>query len=352
MGIKHADSKRKKALKILLFGDSGTGKTHFALQASPGKTLIFDAEGGTDLFEGRKGFNFDYWTDDDGLKTSSVRELNKAIDFLETDEGRKTYDTFIIDPISDIYDNLQAQRIEYKEERAREKAEKFGREYVEKNEAELDSFNMKDWGDIKRIYKNFMLRLKNLPQNIILIAREKEISETKPNGDVVKTGEYTYEAEKNTKYAVDFAVRLIFDEKKQKRTAVITKTRSDGIEKGEVFENPTFAMFDEVVNSMANGKDADKISTKNENVFNDEENKRVKEDDPLVKAKTLIGELAKELTDAGIERKLVSDAIKKHNIINEKATENYNKITDIKIARKIYKELESLRPSDDDESEE
>lgn len=346
MGIKHADSKRKKALKILLYGDSGSGKTHFALQASPGKTLIFDAEGGADFFEGKKGFVFDYWTDDEGLKTSSIRELNKAIDYLETDDGRKTYDTFIIDPISDIWDNIQAQRIDYKDNRARLKAEKYGEEYVEKNESELENFNQKDWGDMKRIYKNFMLRLKNLPQNIILIAREKEISDTKPNGDVIRTGEYTYEAEKNTKYAVDFGVRLVFDEKKQKRTAIVSKTRSDGVEKGESFDAPTFAMFDKIVNSMADGKMVDGISNKNENVFSDED-----KPNPLVKAKDTIKELIESLKDAGVERELISNAIKKHNIINDKQVENYNKVTDIKVARVIYKELEALKPEDEQQPE-
>lgn len=323
MGIKKASAVRKKPLKILLFGDAGTGKTHFSLQATPGKTLVFDTENGTDLFEGRKGFEFDYWVDDEGMKTASIKELNKAIDYLETPEGREQYETFVVDNISDIWDNIQAQRLEYKDNLAI----KRGKAIEDRNETEIEAFNMKDWADMKKIYKNMMLRLKNLPQNIILIAREKEISETKPDGSVVKTGEYIFDAEKGTKYAVDFIIRLIFDEKTNKRYAVIIKSRSDVLKKNEVVENPTFALFDKVVNSMKDGVEADRLSTKEENIFDEEEELK----DILQE----IHELA--TTIAKVNRETVIEAIKKHH-----SSANYNSIKDIEVARKVLEELQSI----------
>lgn len=323
MGIKKASAVRKKPLKILLFGDAGTGKTHFSLQATPGKTLVFDTENGTDLFEGRKGFEFDYWVDDEGMKTASIKELNKAIDYLETPEGREQYETFVVDNISDIWDNIQAQRLEYKDNLAI----KRGKAIEDRNETEIEAFNMKDWADMKKIYKNMMLRLKNLPQNIILIAREKEISETKPDGSVVKTGEYIFDAEKGTKYAVDFIIRLVFDEKTNKRYAVIIKSRSDVLKKNEVVENPTFALFDKVVNSMKDGVEADRLSTKEENIFDEEEELK----DILQE----IHELA--TTIAKVNRETVIEAIKKHH-----SSANYNSIKDIEVARKVLEELQSI----------
>lgn len=323
MGIKKASAVRKKPLKILLFGDAGTGKTHFSLQATPGKTLVFDTENGTDLFEGRKGFEFDYWVDDEGMKTASIKELNKAIDYLETPEGREQYETFVVDNISDIWDNIQAQRLEYKDNLAI----KRGKAIEDRNETEIEAFNMKDWADMKKIYKNMMLRLKNLPQNIILIAREKEISETKPDGSVVKTGEYIFDAEKGTKYAVDFIIRLVFDEKTNKRYAVIVKSRSDVLKKNEVVENPTFALFDKVVNSMKDGVEAGRLSTKEENIFDEEEELK----DILQE----IHELA--TTIAKVNREAVIEAIKKHH-----NNANYNSIKDIEVARKVLEELQSI----------
>ncbi|MFA5300950.1 MAG: AAA family ATPase [Lutibacter sp.] len=66
------------------------------------------------------------------------------------------------------------------------------------------------------------------------------------------------------------------------------------------------------------------------------------EDDPLINAKAKIKGLVDSLKDTGIDRNLISEAIKKHNIINDKPVENFNKVTDIKVARAIYKELETL----------
>ena len=332
MGTKKASAIRKKPLKILLFGDAGTGKTHFALQSTPGKTLVFDTENGTDLFEGRNGFEFDYWVDDEGLKTVSIKELNKAIDYLETPEGRERYTTFVIDNISDIWDNIQAQRLEYKDEKAIEKAKKYNKEtnFDDRNETEIEAFNIKDWADMKRVYKNMMLRLKNLPQNIILIAREKEISETKPDGSIVKTGEYIFEAEKGTKYAVDFIVRLVYDDKTDKRYIVIVKSRSDVLKKNEIIQNPTFTIFEKVVNRMKDGVEADKFSAKSleENIFEEEEE--------LKNILQEIHELATTL--AKTNRGTVLEAIKKHNNNNA----NYNNIKDIEVARKVLEELQNI----------
>lgn len=346
MGVKKASSLRKKPLKILLFGDSSTGKTHFALQSTPGKVLVFDAESGTDLFEGRKGFDFDYWTDDDDLKTASIRELNKALDYLESPEGKK-YETFIIDPISDIWDNIQAQRLDYKDEKAVEKAKKFNKtlNLDERNETELESFNVKDWGDMKRVYKNMMLRLKNLPQNVILIAREKEISETKPDGSILRTGEYTYEAEKNTKYAVDFSVRLVFDEKNKKRYAVIMKTRSDEFEKSQRFDNPTFAIFEQLVNKMKDAKGVSGTSTKNENVFLDEEKKENVETETLFDIKSL----KTQIVTVAKEKSVVSEIAKtsvKELLAKYHPSGNPNKIDDIEQLKKLLEELKNLSVED------
>jgi len=311
VGIQRANAKRRKPLKILLFGDSGVGKTFFALQSTPGRILVFDAESGTDLYEGREGFDFDYWVDDEGLKTASIRELNKCIDYLESPEGRQKYETFVIDPISDIWENLQAQRMDYKEQMAIKKGKKD--EFT--NETEIEAFNQKDWADLKKLYKSLMLRLKNLPQNIILIAKEKEVSEVKPNGEVVRTGEYTFDAEKGTKYAVDFIVRLVYDEKTDKRYAI--------------------AIFDKVVNKLKDGIEYKGMSQKEENIFTDEE--ELKEIIIKIKEKT------EDLLDEGIDRNVIADTIKSIFIDkNGKQSANYNAIQNIETARKVLEALQKL----------
>jgi len=255
MPVKKA-SKTKKPLKILLFGASGVGKTHFALHATPGKTLVFDMEGGTDLFEGR--VDFDYWTDNEGYKTQSYRELRKCIDFLKTKEGRN-YRTFIIDPVTLIWTLLQQERQAYKEDNARRK---------KTNETDLETFTTRDWNIVKKMHKGVIDEISALPHNVILIAREKPVVKM-VNGEPVPTGEITFEGEKNTIYAVDFALRLYMEGKK--RCIGIVKDRSGHYDSGTVIEEPTFELFDSVVNSMAGGTEAKAVKTKSEKLF--EENK-------------------------------------------------------------------------------
>jgi len=252
MPVKKA-SKRKKPLKILIYGSSGVGKTHFALHATPGKTLVFDMEGGTDLFEGR--VDFDYWTDDQGFKTQSYRELRKCIDFLSSDKTRE-YETFIIDPVTLIWTMLQQERQDYKEDRVKR---------VKANETDLETFTTRDWNIVKKMHKGVIDEISSLPQNVILIAREKPVVIMK-NGEPVATGEITYEGEKNTIYAVDFAFRLYIE--KKKRFAQIAKDRSGHYETGDILNDPTFALFNGIVNDMADAKESNKgIKTGDEHLF-------------------------------------------------------------------------------------
>jgi hypothetical protein len=253
MPVKKAQ-KTKKPLKILIYGQSGVGKTHFALFATPGQTLVFDMEGGTDLFEGR--VDFDFWTDDEGYKTQSYRELRKCIDYLKTPEGRQ-YKTFIVDPVTLIWTLLQQERQDYKEGRVtRQKA----------NETDLETFTTRDWNIVKKMHKGAIDELSALPQNVILVAREKDVVEMK-NGEPVKTGEFTYEGEKNTIYAVDFALRLVVDKKSRKRVVIIDKDRSGHYETGSVIPDPSFELFNEIVNGMADGTETKGLKTGSDHLF-------------------------------------------------------------------------------------
>lgn len=245
MPARKTNGKRKKPIKLLVFGDSGVGKTHFLLSAP--KALVCDTEGGTDLFEGRKGFNFSVWEDDDGCKTTSVKETRKAMSYIQTAQGRKDYETFCVDPYSAIWDDIQIQRQDYKETK---------RKYSTDNEADVTAFTQSDWMVVKRLHKSIVIEMVNLPANVIVACREKEVVETLPNGDMKKTGEYTYDGEKNMKYLFDIVLRIFIDPKTKVRKGIIVKSRSEFIQEGQVFENPTFAIFDEIINSQKGAKEA------------------------------------------------------------------------------------------------
>lgn len=254
-------TKTKKPIKMLLYGDSGVGKTHFALHATPGKTLVYDEEGGTDLYGGF--VEFDFWVDDQGMKTRAHRELIKAIDYLASPQGQ-VYETFIIDPISILWSYLQEERQEYKEDNSKRKNFKT-------NETDLESFTTRDWNIVKKLYNTVINSLLNLPQNVILVAREKEIVEMVGN-EPRKTGEYTFDGEKNTKYAVDYTVRLVYDSKKKTRKAIIDKVRLPGspLQKGDTVTDPTFEEFRKLTDGLADGKEAVGVSSESEHLYEEQ----------------------------------------------------------------------------------
>lgn len=318
MPVKKA-TKTKKPLKILLYGASGVGKTHFGLFATPGKTLVFDFEGGTDLFEGR--VDFDYWTNGKGYKTQSYRELRKCIDFLRTPEGR-SYQTFIIDPVTLIWTLLQQERQDYKEEKYLEKT----RGTAKANETDLETFTTRDWNIVKKMHKGVIDEISALPQNVILIAREKDVVEMK-NGEPIKTGEFTYEGEKNTIYAVDFAIRLVVNKRTQKRTAIIDKDRSGHYATGATIPDPSFELFNSIVNDMEGGSESKPVNTQSEKLFAEQE--------PKISEKAM-----KSIHALGSKRGLSHEDIK-HLAATSFKVESLTELTEAQ-ARQLYSKIKKM----------
>lgn len=75
---------------------------------------------------------------------------------------------------------------------------------------------------------------------------------------------------------------------------------------------------------------------------------QAKPEDRLAQAIKSIEELTTSLQNAGVDKKLIADAIMQHNKTTDKTTgeskgiANYNKIKDIEVATSVYKELKTL----------
>jgi hypothetical protein len=334
MGVRDTSALRKKPLKILVFGDSSAGKTHFGL-FSQQPVLVFDMESGTDMFEGRAKFSV--WEDDTGCKTQSFAELRKCIDFLGTPEGKK-FKTFVIDPVTIVWDVLQQQRQDYKELNRKNAKQ-------EDNETDLSDFNARDWAIVKKMYKTIMTELVSLPQNVIMCAREKEITIMRGN-EPVRTGEFTYEGEKGTKYYADFTIRLQQDSKTGKRWAIIHKDRASIFNVGDRIDNPTFAIFDSIVNKMANAKESVKGLNAGdaENIFAKEET-----------LETLVADavkLAREIKSSHPDR--IPEI--KEVLAKAHPSGNPHEIKELDVAKQLMVDLEALEakvnnPEEDKEKE-
>ena len=323
MGVRQASEKRKKPIKLLIFGDSSVGKTHFLLSAP--NPLVCDTESGTDLFEGKNGFDFLVWEDDAGMKTTSVKELRKAMDYVTSKDGRKKVGTFCIDPYSTIWDDIQIQRQDYKEEK---------KKYAGVNEADLATFTQADWMAVKKLHKSIVVDIVNLPVNVIVSCREKEVSETLPNGEIRKTGEYTYDGEKNMKYLFDVVLRLTFDPKTGKRQAIVMKSRiEDKLPLGKVIENPSFAIFDNIINGMADAKIEAKGIAKNEkeNMF--------REDSSEEKDESFKEDLSNAISKLRSNKDKLSEEERKE-ILGSAPGNNPNKITTAEEAKVFIEAVE------------
>lgn len=97
MDIKNTSNFNQQSLKMIVFGQSGAGKT-FLAKTIKEKTLILSAESGLLSLVGEK---IDY------VEVKTIRDLEEVYAFIMRDQG-KTYQWVYIDSISEISDTLLA----------------------------------------------------------------------------------------------------------------------------------------------------------------------------------------------------------------------------------------------------
>ena len=98
-GFKKAVVDTTTRLKMLVYGDSGVGKTVTALSFP--KPAVIDTERGTTYYGDKFAF--------DVLPTTSWHETIKNLEALVKDPNG--YKTLVIDPFSILYDDLQEKHL-------------------------------------------------------------------------------------------------------------------------------------------------------------------------------------------------------------------------------------------------
>lgn len=223
----------KKGLKILVYGDTGTGKTSFALTFP--KSLILDTEDGYEWYE-----NTEKAKNMAGIvRSQSFDDLDDLLDQLERDSSE--YSTFVIDSETKIYENLQEALLDVEERRARKK-----------HRDELDAnISQRSWGKIKQIslrLQNEKIRLASQGVNIVSVSQAADVMEN--SGDtMVKVGEKP-DMHKKAKYDYDIKLRLFI--KDGKYYGEVEKDRTDTYSVGTVLENPSYDNWKERVEGKGN----------------------------------------------------------------------------------------------------
>ena len=201
--------------KVLLIGEAGVGKTHAAL-TFPNPAVI-DAEGSIDWFADRFKFV--------AVPTKSYADVRDLVTSVRT--GKVKCDTLIIDSLTSVYNGL------------------VNAATLERQKQGSDDLRPLDWGRIKRKFSSLLDELYHqLPVHVVCVGwikpeyakpGDKVMGKSVSANDLVKIGE-TFDGDRKTLYAFDFAFKIL-DNNGKKTRALVIKSRSGKLVQGQVIED-------------------------------------------------------------------------------------------------------------------
>ncbi|MCC4508591.1 AAA family ATPase [Limosilactobacillus reuteri subsp. suis] len=214
---------RKKGLKMLVYGQSGTGKTVLGLSFP--KIVAVDSEDGYAWYEGTDRAKNIVGI----LDTQSFEDLSNLLDDLE--DSIDEFDTLIVDSETKIHENIQEALIEVEESRALRK----GKDVLDAN------LSIRSYGKIKQLesrLQNLKVKLASQGINIVSIAQAQDEMKDMGNNKRIKIGEKPNMA-KNAQFDYDVVLRLFV--KDGKYMGIVEKDRTETYERGAEIENPSYA---------------------------------------------------------------------------------------------------------------
>ncbi|KRN10774.1 AAA family ATPase [Liquorilactobacillus mali] len=244
---------RKKGIKILVYGDTGTGKTLFGLSFP--KIKAIDSEDGYSWYEddpvdGRNLLEI--------YDTQSFYDLKDVLEDLMEDEE---VGTFIIDSETKIHEDIQQALLDIDEKRARQK----GKNTLDAN------LSIRSYGKIKQLetrLQNAKIALASRGINVISVAQMKDVMEDVSETKRIKVGEVP-DMKKKATYDYDVVIKLFKDDE-DKYFGKIEKDRTKTTTLGQVIENPSYEIWQERLEGKKNQGDV----VKKDFVGNNDESKR------------------------------------------------------------------------------
>ncbi|HFK1543446.1 TPA: AAA family ATPase [Bacillus cereus] len=249
MSLFRKPSTKKIGLKVLVMGETGSGKSVFALSFP--KVYALDAETGMSWYE-----NHPKWgTNLLGIaNTQSHNEMTEAIDeiaeMVEYQEG--AVGTLAIDSETKFYQNLTDSALTVEEKKAISK----GRDVMD------SAVSMRGYGRIKAVatrLQNLKIDVSAKGVNIVSISQIDDIKQ-KIGEQFVKVGEKPV-MQKNSEYDYDIVIKL-FAEEDSKGNPIykgeIKKDRTGITQVGQIVENPSYKNWQAYVESRDG---ADKIDS-------------------------------------------------------------------------------------------
>lgn len=258
--------KVKEGVKILAYGDSGSGKTPFVLSFP--HLALADADGSSTFYKNDCP-NIEVMTN-----TGSIKEISEEFDDLESeDEVFNTIESIGVDSISRYYENLQHAALKVVEQRARKSARLV----------EGEGLSPKEWGVIKLHYDRFISKLmyySKLGKNIIVVAEGKDEKEPVKQADgsvtYIKSG-ITYNSSKGAEFDFDIVLEFTKDGKGGSLAKVV-KDRTRTFKVDEVVEMANYSHWKDTIEKSQSGRKRNKEEINNIDHNIDKEVEGFKED--------------------------------------------------------------------------
>lgn len=224
------EADEKRGLKVGIYGDFGTGKTHFALTA-PEPIYIIDTEmGSAPLAHTFKGKDINVIDVAEQDATASYEKISAAIDLIAAQEK---IGTVIFDSITDLWEICQ----------------EYAKVNIFKIKPEARLAQQWDWGVINKLYMKMLMKLLRLDCNLIITGREAEIYA----GAGQITNQVKPKWQKTTGFWVDFVLHNTKQIDKMGKLTFntnIEKSRPTAKLMGKTFHGLDFAQLQEEVNKV------------------------------------------------------------------------------------------------------
>ena len=200
-------------LKVMIWGESGSGKSRFSLSAP--NPIVVDLEGSTRLYASE----FDFYKaeiDKNNPKANNAAVLTMSLieEILKGEYPEQK--TLIIDPVTDLLDcieDISARKYE---------------QMIGKKVGDLNQLQKTKWYAYRREASRTVLnQLKDIPMNLILVARAKNMWDTK-DGKMQPVG-LTYDALDIVEYLMDIVIQL--EKNGDETRAIVKKSRIGNLPK-------------------------------------------------------------------------------------------------------------------------
>ncbi len=179
-------------IKVLVWGEPGCGKSRFALSAP--EPIVVDLEDSTGLYAEEFDFYRAKVDPNNALSNNAATLVKNIINEINNNDypDRKT---LVIDPITDLLDCIESFCItEYQKQ-------------INKKITELNAVQKSKWYAYRRETSRKILdKLKNVPMNLILVARSKILWDT-VDGKTQPVGQ-TYDCLEIVEYLMDIVINL------------------------------------------------------------------------------------------------------------------------------------------------